>query len=89
MDFGTVRKKLDCGAYSNLEQFEVGTQMSYEQEYLGCFQTLDSIQRHYINDVKLSVHPFYMSNSYNACSSPQSLARFEVFSLDEVVTGRN
>jgi hypothetical protein len=24
MDFSTVRKKLDKGAYSNLEQFEVG-----------------------------------------------------------------
>ena len=23
MDFGTVRKKLDCGAYVYLEQFEV------------------------------------------------------------------
>jgi len=24
MDFSTIRKKLDKGAYSNLEQFEVG-----------------------------------------------------------------
>lgn len=28
MDFATVRKKLDGGAYTNLEQFEVGLRMS-------------------------------------------------------------
>lgn len=28
MDFGTVRKKLDGELYSNLEQFEVGFQIS-------------------------------------------------------------
>ena len=30
MDFGTVRKKLDCGAYNSLEQFEVGIQISMD-----------------------------------------------------------
>jgi len=31
MDFSTIRKKLDKGAYSNLEQFEVGYRIC-----LGC-----------------------------------------------------
>lgn len=29
MDFGTVRKKLDGGAYANLEQFEVGFRKAF------------------------------------------------------------
>jgi hypothetical protein len=33
MDFGTVRKKLDGGAYANLEQFEVGLRMDFLQIY--------------------------------------------------------
>lgn len=37
MDFGTVRKKLDDGEYSNLEQFEVSSAIVLTDELvLGC-----------------------------------------------------
>jgi hypothetical protein len=42
MDFGTVRKKLDGGAYANLEQFEVGLRMHFMQIYR---QTYNSVTR--------------------------------------------
>ena len=39
MDFGTVRKKLDGGVYTNLEQFEVGAKVFtwLRKLYVICF----------------------------------------------------
>lgn len=36
MDFSTVRKKLDGGAYANLEQFEVGYDIFFANLNVAC-----------------------------------------------------
>lgn len=43
MDFGTVRKKLDKGRYSNLEEFEVG----YGLYSPGCLQCVVAVTVHF------------------------------------------
>lgn len=46
MDFGTVRKKLDKGRYSNLEEFEVGYGL-YSQ-FTGCLLCVVAVTLHFV-----------------------------------------
>lgn len=66
MDFGTVRKKLDGGLYTNLEQFEVGCNYVF-------FASKWLLSRSLYDGLYIYLYIFYSVSVYNVCADFRSL----------------